>query len=298
MNAGSQSDTPQVPLQSDSARGEEPGPVPVARPVWSDHARFLLLDAPKSRVWVDVGVFLICLLAFEAVFSTVILATSGFAQVLIGEGGAMTEDATDEAASAFSHALLVPTLLIRASFAIFLIALILRVRGQRPGTVGLTREAWGRNTLIGIGATPAVYGLIYLCFAAVWLIQPDLMDQMTENAGRIIALVPKMSPLSFAGISLVVGVYEELIFRGFLLTRLRRGTGSWTLAVLLSTAIFTALHAVDQTPVALIAVTVLGLSFCLLTIWRRSIVPAIVVHALFDFSQFLGLYVTQGDAWN
>ena len=116
-------------------------------------------------------------------------------------------------------------------------------------------------------------------------------------AERIIQMVPRLRPLGFAGVALVISIYEELLFRGFLMTRLRRGTGSWTLAVVLSTAVFTALHAFDQTASALVAVTILSLVFSGVTIWRRSIIPAIVAHALFDLSQFLLLNLQAGDSW-
>jgi len=53
----------------------------------------------------------------------------------------------------------------------------------------------------------------------------------------------------------------------------------------------------DQVPLALVAVTLLSLVFSVLTIWRRSIVPAIWAHAMFDWSQFMLLYYSAGDAW-
>ena len=95
----------------------------------------------------------------------------------------------------------------------------------------------------------------------------------------------------------MIGVYEELVFRGFLMTRLRRATGSWTAAVVLSTLVFTGLHALDQLPVALVAITILSLVFSVVTILRRSIIPAIVGHALFDLSQLLILHAQAGDTW-
>jgi membrane protease YdiL (CAAX protease family) len=120
---------------------------------------------------------------------------------------------------------------------------------------------------------------------------------MDENVERILELIPNMSLLVFGGVALVIGLYEELLFRGFLMPRLRRWTGSWTIAVLISTALFTALHAFDQTTGALVPIGILSLVFSLVTIWRRSIVPAIIGHFLFDWSQFIGLYVIAGDRW-
>ena len=81
------------------------------------------------------------------------------------------------------------------------------------------------------------------------------------------------------------------------MTRLRRTTGSWTLAVLISTAVFTGLHAIEQTLPALLLITILSLVFSVVTIWRKSIIPAVVAHALFDFSQFLLMSLTAGDSW-
>jgi membrane protease YdiL (CAAX protease family) len=101
----------------------------------------------------------------------------------------------------------------------------------------------------------------------------------------------------FALVTLLIGLWEELVFRGFLMPRLRRATGSWAIAVLLSTAVFAALHVIDQVPAALVLVTVLSLMFSLVTIWRRSIVPAVVAHALFDLGVFMTLYYQAGDQW-
>ena len=49
---------------------------------------------------------------------------------------------------------------------------------------------------------------------------------------------------------------------------------------MLNTAIFTALHAPDQTVAALGPITILSLVFSVVTVWRRSIVPAIVAVPL------------------
>jgi len=106
-----------------------------------------------------------------------------------------------------------------------------------------------------------------------------------------------LRPAEFVPLTAMIGIYEELVFRGFLMTRLRRGTGSWAVAVALSTVIFTSLHAFDQTHSALVVVAILSLVFSLATIWRRSIIPAIIAHALFDLSQLLLLYVQAGDSW-
>ena len=106
-----------------------------------------------------------------------------------------------------------------------------------------------------------------------------------------------MSPLGFVLFAILVGTYEELLFRGFLMPRLRRATGSWLLAILLSAAPFVLLHLEDQEPVALAPIAILALAFSVATILRRSIVPAIVAHTLFNLSQFISLAHQAGKEW-
>jgi membrane protease YdiL (CAAX protease family) len=118
-----------------------------------------------------------------------------------------------------------------------------------------------------------------------------------KNADMIMKAVPRVSPALFLFVSLVIGYYEELIFRGILMTRLRRVTGSWALAVIGNSAVFIPLHLMDQAAAALLAVASLSLIFSIVTIWRRSLVPAILAHALFDFTMFVQLYYTAGDQW-
>jgi len=193
--------------------------------------------------------------------------------------------------------MLLPSLALRGGGVFILIALLVRRRGQRAASVGLRRKGRLADIALGVAALALTYGLIFSTLLILWLLWPEIAKQLNENAERIMALVPNLRPLGFLAITAIIGLYEELVFRGFLMPRLRRATGSWTAAIFLSTILFTALHAFEQTLAALIMVTLLSLIFSLLTVWRRSILPAIVAHWLFDFSQFLGLYYQAGDAW-
>ncbi|UCE60542.1 MAG: CPBP family intramembrane metalloprotease [Phycisphaerales bacterium] len=188
------------------------------------------------------------------------------------------------------QALFPPMLAIRTILVIVAVAAILRHRKQGTDSIGVSRIALRLNAAIGIVAILATALLIFMWQMVMLTVWPGLLEQMGENADRIMALVPRLHPLGFVGVSLAVAVYEEVLFRGFLLTRLRRATGSWTIAVVVSTAVFTLLHSIDQTPAAMAPITILALSFCLTTIWRRSIIPAIVGHFFFDLYQFVVLF--------
>ena len=194
-----------------------------------------------------------------------------------------------------ARGMLVPVLGFRAAMVIVTMELIRRWRGQSPRTIGLGAPQFGWNVLIGIGTTAAAYALILLWVAVVWIFFPQLKNDLSGNVGKIIELLPRLSLIGFVQLAFLVGVYEELLFRGFVMPRLRRVLGSWTLAVLCSTVIFTALHAADQTRSALVLITLLSLVFSAVTVWRRSLTPAIVGHVLFDLSQFISIFqITQG----
>ena len=193
--------------------------------------------------------------------------------------------------------MLLPVLSLRALAAMVIIALLARRRGLTVRSVGLSLSGAPLNIAIGLAVLVAVYGLIAVIMLLLWLLWPEVVGEMQENARRIMELVPNLRPVEFVPLSALIGVYEELVFRGFLMTRLRRATGGWTIAVVLSTAVFTGLHAFEQTPVALVIVAILSLVFSLVTIWRRSIVPAVIAHALFDLSQLLLLHLQAGDSW-
>ena len=61
--------------------------------------------------------------------------------------------------------------------------------------------------------------------------------------------------------------------------------------------VFVALHALSQAPAAMVMIAILSLIMSVVTIWRRSLVPAMVAHTLFDLSQLAGLYYMAGDQW-
>jgi len=270
--------------------------VPVARPVLTDHDRFLLLGTRRPIAWMDAGILILCLFVLEMAVGVAALISVAMSDSPIDLADGLSGSELQDALGQASQTILAPMLLLRAAVAVGVIWMMTSSRKQGRASVGLPRKRWGKDVLIGVVSTPVVYGVIHVAIFIVLIAFPGLGGQVNENIKRIQELIPKMPLAGFFGLSVVIGVYEELIFRGFLMTRFRRGTGSWTAAVLLSSALFTGLHAFDQEPIALIVVGILSITFSLLTIWRRSIIPAIVTHALFDFSQFVGIFYLMGDA--
>lgn len=283
-----------LPVESDGASGLATDGIPLARPIHlpptdpsgGPHDDLLLLGATRASAWADIGALLVILAAFE-LYATLAVAT------IVG----IRELPTDISDVETSRLILVPALVVRVAGVVAIVALILRHRRQSIHSIGLRSRGIVVNCLLGIATVGVAYGLIIgwlVSLAAVW---PALPEQMARNAERIMGFVPRLNPGGFVLLSLVVGLYEELLFRGFLMTRIRRATGSWTIAVLLSTCVFVSLHLPFQEWIAMVPITILSLVFSVATIQRRSIIPAIVGHWLFNLSQFLGLYYWSGDSW-
>lgn len=84
----------------------------------------------------------------------------------------------------------------------------------------------------------------------------------------------------------VVALAEETIFRGYLILRLQGLTGSRTLAVLVSSFIFALGHGYEGSA-GVVTVGVMGMVFALVYLWRGSLVAAMVMHFLQDFTGIL-----------
>jgi len=273
--------------------------VPLARPIAHEFitapplpaAEFFLLGQTPRSAWADMGWAALLLISFEFFASGMLPLAAEF---VLGTPLSPAE-------SELGHVpkvIVLPALALRALGAMVIIAVLARRRGLSARSVGLSWSGAAANIAIGLAVLVVVYGLIALSMIGLWLLWPEGMrEDMEENARRIMELVPNLRPVQFVPLAALIGVYEELVFRGFLMTRLRRATGGWTVAVVLSTVVFTALHAFEQTPSTLIVVAILSLVFSLVTIWRRSIIPAIIAHALFDLSQLLLLHLQAGDSW-
>ncbi len=284
---------PEVPLARPAT-----GAVPFARPAETLHPlvaamrrhEFYVLDLTRPAAWFDVGAGSAMLLALQGA-ALVLLGILVFAPTGIGAPDAPTPDA-------LLPYLLAPSLVVQAVCAFAAVGVVLLYRQQSVRSVGIAWASLPLNVVIGLGAALVAYAIILPLMFALQFVFPEAARQMQENTDILLALLPDLPHMQFAGMAVVIGIWEELVFRGFLMTRLRRATGRWVWAVLISSIVFVLPHGLEQTPVALVMVSILSLVFSLVTIWRRSIIPAIVGHAAFNFSQFAGmLYMRENMAW-
>lgn len=156
--------------------------------------------------------------------------------------------------------------------------------GEAWASIGWTRRRWGKEALVGVGlfipATVAA-SLLAALLAALGVPEPPTTVPeilRVEGPGEVALAVVLVVVVAFS---------EEILFRGYLLLRLRPITGSTTAAVLLSSFVFALGHGY-QGVTGVIAVGALGVIFALVYLWRRSLVAPIVMHFL---QNFVGLVV-------
>lgn len=143
-----------------------------------------------------------------------------------------------------------------------------------PGKFGL------RLTPLGpaVGWT-LVSWFAFFAFATAWGIALgiDEQDDLPEELGV------DGSTLALVAVALLVCVLapiaEELFFRGFCFTALRRTLGMLPAAALTG-IIFGAIHLGGTEIEFIVPLMVFGLFLCLLYVWTDSLVPCIVLHAL------------------
>jgi membrane protease YdiL (CAAX protease family) len=128
-----------------------------------------------------------------------------------------------------------------------------------------------------------------LCgFAAISLTVFALMQMqvLTLDAPVMQDATAWWGGLAWAGLFLLVAIFEESALRGYLQYTLTHGMGFWWSAILLS-ILFAGLHGYnpDETPVGLISAGAFGVVFCLSLWYTGSLFWAIGFHCAWDWGE-------------
>ena len=174
-----------------------------------------------------------------------------------------------------------------------LVAVYLTWRSGQPlSSIGLRRE----SPLAAIGAalvaTIAIYAALLVTAVTVAILTRVSRETMTAPVREIYDLLGRPSWLTIFAIAASAGVFEEIVFRGFLLTRLRVVLGGWTAAIAVGALLFAVPHAWEgRWAVVLIlpVAAVLSMTFVL----QRSVIAPILAHFLFNFLQLATIRMLQ-----
>jgi len=186
------------------------------------------------------------------------------------------------------------TLLANLAFVVVIVGgIVLRFGGLRPRDVGLVREA----VPLGIGITAGTWLLVQVTGVAALILRGESLA-LADSLIRF-GVLPVLG--GFLGQVLGNALYEEIVYRAFLLpqlakkfTRLPRSVSPRTavlLALLASQVIFTLVHVpgrlaggveVGDLPVFLAAPFVLGVLFALIYVRTGNLFVTVGLHALIN----------------
>ncbi|ATB49469.1 CPBP family intramembrane glutamic endopeptidase [Corallococcus macrosporus] len=180
-------------------------------------------------------------------------------------------------------------LCVRALGMILLVAVLVWRDGQGLAQVGLAREGWAKELLLGVPVLVATYAVhlaasVLIGAVAVAL---DLADkELLARKGVAAALMDTgLGVPAFAAIMVLVTGFEEFVFRGFLVPRLRVVLGRWVPAVLVAAVLFSVGHFYEGT-LAVFQTFVLGAWFGFVFWFRGRLLPLLVAHAAFNTISF------------
>lgn len=258
-----------------------PGAVVLARPIHVPHFAAAVPSAPSDPMALE-GLSR----GRAALYVFVLLAAAVCVPMFLD---VLTLSAAGGAADAevLSPTYLVSRKVFDAGLVAALAAFVL-LRNRLPAaSVGLTLERTGWQGLAGLAVVGAiyVYMVLFLCvMMVVLLLFPSLQKDLAAR-GEFIELMPVDDVWTSLALLIPVAIHEELLFRGLLLPCLRRATGGWTAAMLISSALFAVLH-IAQGWLGVVQVFGLSMIFSVAFVRTRSLLVVIVAHFLFDFLQF------------
>jgi uncharacterized protein len=134
--------------------------------------------------------------------------------------------------------------------------------------------------------------LAFLIFTAIWSglvhVEKDkVLEKLGAKEGTALLIA------SAALTCIIAPICEELFFRGFIFTALRKLRGPWPAAVLTG-LLFGAVHATSAPAESLLPLAVLGFLLCLLYRATGSLYPCIVAHSV---NNSLAFGVLEGWSW-
>ena len=242
-------------------------PVMMARPV-SLPSR--LMYHPPISAWQALAEIILVIVAFVVYFFLLGIVA---AFLMNGEMAEQTQNAIS----------IYGEVLVNGIFVLVVMTLVLRIGKTRIGTIGLNRNNISRELIYGGLAVIPAYSLTAVFSILLLLIVQSLSgvsaESIVEEKAPFFEAVDQISVWSIIPVMCLVGLYEEVMFRGFLLGRLVTITKRTWLAVALSSILFGSLHIPTQGLIGFVQTAFLGVLLSYLVVWRKNLWVAIGCHA-------------------
>jgi uncharacterized protein len=173
-----------------------------------------------------------------------------------------------------------------AMWGVTLLTVLILVLGERQplSAIGFRRFTWAS---LGFGV--ALGAVVIMTFPLASLILKALNIPNPQTALAEVATLPLWIRV---GTLLTAGVTEEILFRGYPISRLKVATGSTAIAVVIPFGVFVVLHLPSWGVAHLLFVSVAALLFTLAFVWRRNLWANIIAHIVTDSVPLLILPLT------
>jgi membrane protease YdiL (CAAX protease family) len=156
--------------------------------------------------------------------------------------------------------------------------------GTSLSCYGLTGFRWWLGVSLTVGAVAIAIGMArgvnYL--AMEWF--PALNRSSSSHQISVLLLPKSLLDYTMMTVTMLLGsLTEEIIMRGYLITRLRELIPSTLAATVIAAMLFASYH-IYQGPIAMFSVFLLGLVFSVPLLITKSIWPGTIAHALYNVS--------------
>jgi len=181
-------------------------------------------------------------------------------------------------------------LLLESGITLFLMAAILKARGERLDSLGLRLDQWKRNVVIGLLVVP----FLFLINGAVTvLFRIYLPRYYTERNPLTESVHSPQQLLLFVFAALLAGGVKEELQRAFILNRFRRYLGGAGVGLVLWSLAFGAGHYV-QGAQGVTAAALYGFIFGIIYLARGNLVAPMIAHGAYDTLALLGYWFAFG----
>ncbi len=165
-----------------------------------------------------------------------------------------------------------------------IIGFILHKNRQPISSIGLHFNDISREIAVAI---IAFFGIITsICIIgmiAFFVLDSNQIKEINQNNTEIAKMFVNMPVWAVPLFCIFVGYYEELVFRGFFITRLRSLLHNDWLAIIIAGAVFASAHFYEG---IFKMIMIFGLACVLggIFIIRKSLIAPIIIHTLFNFT--------------
>lgn len=215
------------------------------------------------------GVYMVCQLLATFIMMAGCSAVLGFKAGMAGETAVNSADMGTEVQNMILGNMGI-ALIINAILALVIYLIVMKVR-KHKFTEEVAIKKVGVKTII-LAVAAAIGAICVIDYGVELLPIPEaLMNGLEKSTGEV-SEMPFWQDVLAA--SIIVPIMEEIVFRGFMFSRLDKAMPTW-LAVIITSVAFGLVH--GQMIWALLA-TLTGVVFNIVRIKTGSIVPTIVMH--------------------